>query len=75
MKRGKPSISHAAALACTFVAYKRHGRLRFTPEPADIAPLKQAQALGWVWFPTPATCCVTADGCKALEPYGVGAGV
>jgi hypothetical protein len=77
MKRGRPSISHAAALAALFGAYRRYGagQFRVNLNGPNAGPLKQARDLGWCWWPTADTCCLTTDGVKALAPYRVAEGV
>lgn len=72
-RRGAGGVSDRDALACLFAAHRRYRRRAFRVDVggSNAAALKACERKGWVWFQAPDRCSITADGERALEPYGV----
>jgi hypothetical protein len=66
-------VTDRDALASVFALHRRNGvnNTPIDPQGKHWHTLKHAERLGWVWFVDRQRCCITTDGLRALEPYGV----
>lgn len=65
--RQKRAVARAVVLA----AYRAKGQKAFRVDRngANYGPLRDAEALGWVWFITPDRCAILDAGMREIEPW------
>jgi hypothetical protein len=69
--QGAQQRKRAVARAVILAAHRLKGQKAFKVDRAgaNYAALRDAEALGWVWFMAPDRCAILDAGMREIEPY------